>query len=110
LLYLLVFGSLVGFVCYIYALHHLSTTFVALYTYVNPIVAVTLGAVVLGEEVGWRVPAAIATVLAGMATVSWRRPPMLRRDNIAPKPPARSSHSSSADETYEKQHYGEDQQ
>lgn len=73
LVYLTLAGSLVGFVCYIYALHHLPTSFVSLYTYVNPIVAVTLGALVLGEKVGWRVPSAIATILAGMAVVSWRR-------------------------------------
>jgi drug/metabolite transporter (DMT)-like permease len=79
MLYLLVAGSLVGFVCYLYALQHLPTSFVSLYTYVNPIVAVVLGALVLDEAVGWRVPAAVAAILAGMAIVSWQRAPAQRR-------------------------------
>ncbi len=49
LIYLIVAGSLIGFVAYIYALTHLSPSFVSLYAYVNPVVAVALGTLVLGE-------------------------------------------------------------
>jgi drug/metabolite transporter (DMT)-like permease len=104
LVYLTGAGSLVGFVCYIYALHHLPTSFVSLYTYVNPIVAVTLGALVLNEKVGWRVPSAIATILAGMATVSWGAatpiPPATRASLTEPVP---SDHSSAADQPHQEQ-------
>ena len=51
---LIVAGSLIGFVAYIYALTHLSSSFVSLYAYVNPVVAVALGTLVLGEPFGLR--------------------------------------------------------
>jgi drug/metabolite transporter (DMT)-like permease len=70
--YLIVLGSLVGFAAYIYALSKLSTSFVSLYAYVNPVVAVGLGALVLDETVGWRLVVAIAVILTGMAIVSMR--------------------------------------
>jgi drug/metabolite transporter (DMT)-like permease len=95
LLYLTLAGSFVGFVCYIYALHHLSTAFVALYTYVNPIVAVALGAFVLGEHIGWRVPSAVGVILTGMAVAS-SRPAPGRRGISAPTPASAQSDDASA--------------
>jgi drug/metabolite transporter (DMT)-like permease len=74
LVYLAVMGSLVGFVAYIYALSHLPTTFVSLYAYVNPIVAVALGTLVLGEPFSWRLVVSIGIILTGMAIVSAKRP------------------------------------
>jgi drug/metabolite transporter (DMT)-like permease len=73
LAYLVVSGSLIGYVAYVYALTHLSPTFVSLYAYVNPVVAVTLGALVLGEAFGWRIVFAIGIILGGMFIVS-RKP------------------------------------
>jgi drug/metabolite transporter (DMT)-like permease len=74
LTYLMVMGSLVGFVAYIYALTHLSTSFVSLYAYINPVVAVVLGTVILDEPFGWRLVIAIGIILGGMAIVSVKRP------------------------------------
>jgi drug/metabolite transporter (DMT)-like permease len=74
LLYLIVAGSLIGFVAYIYALTHLSPSFVSLYAYVNPVVAVALGTLVLGEPFGWRLTIAIAIILGGMTIVTSKRP------------------------------------
>ena len=48
--WLVVFGSLVGYTAYIYLLEHVPVAKVATYAYVNPIVAVGLGAVLLGER------------------------------------------------------------
>jgi drug/metabolite transporter (DMT)-like permease len=73
LLYLIVAGSLVGFVAYIYALSHLSPSFVSLYAYVNPVVAVALGTLVLGEPFGLRLIVAVAIILAGLTIVSTKR-------------------------------------
>lgn len=47
--YLVVFGSLVGFTAFAYCLNELPATTVGTYAYVNPVVAVVLGALVLGE-------------------------------------------------------------
>ncbi len=48
--YLVVFGSVVSFIAYLYALQHLSTEQTSLYAYINPIVAVILGAVLFKER------------------------------------------------------------
>ena len=73
LIYLIVAGSLIGFVAYIYALTHLSPSFVSLYAYVNPVVAVALGTLVLGEPFGLRLTIAVAIILAGLTIVTTRR-------------------------------------
>jgi drug/metabolite transporter (DMT)-like permease len=47
--YLVVFGSLVGFTAFAYCLNELPATTVGTYAYVNPVVAVFLGWLILGE-------------------------------------------------------------
>jgi drug/metabolite transporter (DMT)-like permease len=49
--YLVLIGALVGYVAYIWLLHHVSVTAASTYAFVNPVVAVALGAIVLGEAV-----------------------------------------------------------
>ena len=71
-LYLIVFGSLIGYSAYVYALKHLPVSTVSLYAYVNPVIAVILGTLLLGEPFGWRVVAASAAVLGGIAVVRFR--------------------------------------
>lgn len=68
-LYLIVFGSLVGYSAYVYALKHLPVSTVSLYAYINPVIAVVLGTLLLGEPFGWRVVIASAVVFAGVAVV-----------------------------------------
>ena len=68
-LYLIVFGSLVGYSAYVYALKHLPVSTVSLYAYINPVIAVVLGTLMLGEPFGWRVVIASAIVFAGVAVV-----------------------------------------
>lgn len=77
LLYLATIGSIGGFVAYMYALRHLPLSFVSLYAYINPIIAVALGVVFLREPFDVRMATAAALVLAGVAVVRWtaaRRP------------------------------------
>ena len=54
LLYLIVFGSIVGFTAYVWLIHHESPTKVGTYAYVNPVVAVVLGYFFVGEPLGLR--------------------------------------------------------
>ena len=54
LLYLVVFGSIVGFTAYVWLIHHESPTKVGTYAYVNPVVAVLLGYFAAGEALGPR--------------------------------------------------------
>jgi drug/metabolite transporter (DMT)-like permease len=67
--YLVVFGSVAGFSAYAYALKHLPVAIVSLYAYVNPVIAVLLGTVVLGEALSPRLAISGAVVLLGMALV-----------------------------------------
>ena len=69
LAYLVAAGSLIGFVAYIYALHHLPVSFVSLYAYINPIVAVALGTLLLSEPLTVRIVAAIAVIITGVSLV-----------------------------------------
>ena len=50
LVYLATVGAIGGFVAYNYALRHLPVSFVSLYAYINPVIAVTLGVLLLGER------------------------------------------------------------
>ncbi len=49
--YLVIFGSLIAFICYLYALQNLPTEQASIYAYINPIVAVLCGWLVFGEKV-----------------------------------------------------------
>ena len=72
LVYLSTLGAIGGFVAYTYALRHLPVSFVSLYAYINPVIAVALGVVVLGEPFNSRIAVAAALVLAGVAIVRWK--------------------------------------
>ena len=71
--YLMLVGSIGGFVSYIYALQHLPVATVSLYAYANPLIAVVLGALVLGEPFTARTVVSMAIVFAGMALVRTRK-------------------------------------
>ena len=63
--YLSLAGSLLAYSAYIYAIQHLPLSLVSLYAYINPIIAVTLGTLLLSEPFSGRVAVAAALVLAG---------------------------------------------
>lgn len=48
--YLILFGSLLAFIAYLYALQHLPTSQASIYAYINPVVAVILGALIFSEK------------------------------------------------------------
>ena len=60
---------MIAFVAYSYALKHLPITIVSLYTYVNPVIAVGLGIVLLHEPIAIRQVVAAAVILGGMLIV-----------------------------------------
>jgi drug/metabolite transporter (DMT)-like permease len=69
LAYLTFVGAIGGFSAYAYALKHLPVATVSLYAYVNPIIAVVLGTLILDEPFNARMGVAAAIVLVGMALV-----------------------------------------
>jgi drug/metabolite transporter (DMT)-like permease len=77
LLYLVVFGSVVALSCYSWLLTQVAPQKVATYALVNPVVALLLGALVLGEKITGVALLAALGVLAGIGLVlfpSWRLP------------------------------------
>lgn len=70
LLYLIVFGSLIGFSTYMWLLKVASPTAVGTYAYVNPAVAVVLGVLLAGERLPASAVAAMTVILGGVAMVS----------------------------------------
>jgi drug/metabolite transporter (DMT)-like permease len=70
LLYLVVFGSWVGYTAYIWLLGHVPTSKVSTYAYVNPVVAVFLGWLILDERVDVFILAGSVIVVASVALVT----------------------------------------
>ena len=62
-------GALVGYVAYIWLLHHVSPTAASTYAFVNPVVAVALGAIVLGEQVTLMTVVAAALIVGAVVVL-----------------------------------------
>jgi drug/metabolite transporter (DMT)-like permease len=69
LAYLTIFGSVLAYSAYVFALAHMRTTVSSLYAYVNPMVAVFLGWLILDEPLTWVSVLAMVVILAGVALV-----------------------------------------
>jgi drug/metabolite transporter (DMT)-like permease len=69
LAYLLTAGSLVAFTAYVWLLHHAPISLVATYAYVNPVVAVALGALLIAEPITRQVLLGGAVIVLGVALV-----------------------------------------
>src|SRR5437867_7897194 len=69
--YLVVFGSILGYSAYSYALRHASATIVGTYAYVNPVIAVLLGWLLLHEPVGPRTFIAIGMILVAVVWIQF---------------------------------------
>jgi drug/metabolite transporter (DMT)-like permease len=69
LLYLVTFGSIVGYSAFIYAMEKLPVAIVSTYTYVNPLVAIWLGWIFYREPFGWRTALAMVVIFTGVAVV-----------------------------------------
>lgn len=69
MVYLTIAGSVIAYTAYVYAVRHLPISTVSLYAYVNPLIAVALGSLLLGEPFSARIVFAGVLVLAGTAIV-----------------------------------------
>jgi drug/metabolite transporter (DMT)-like permease len=64
--YLMIFGSIIGYSAYVFVMDRLPVAVASIYTYVNPVVAVLLGWLAYREPVGWREMAAMAIIFVGV--------------------------------------------
>jgi drug/metabolite transporter (DMT)-like permease len=68
-LYLVVVGTFIGYISYVYALKHLPVSIVSLYAYVNPVIAVILGSLILSEPFTALMAVAIGIIFTAMLIV-----------------------------------------
>ena len=68
--YLAVFGSIIAFSAYVWLLHNVRPAMATSYAYVNPPIAVLLGALLLDERFGVSAIGAMAVILAGVVIIS----------------------------------------
>lgn len=69
IVYLAIFGGIVGYSCYALVISRLPLAIASIYTYINPVVAVFLGWWVYRERFGFREAGAMAVIFAGVALV-----------------------------------------
>lgn len=75
LVYLILMGSLVGYMSYIWLLSVKPASIVGTYAYVNPVVAVFLGWLIAGEQITLQQMIALAVILAGVILVNFAPAP-----------------------------------
>jgi drug/metabolite transporter (DMT)-like permease len=73
--YLVTFGSIVGYTAYVWLLANAPLGLVSTYAYVNPVVAIALGVLFRGEHLTWRLLAGAAIVVVAVAAVVRQEPP-----------------------------------
>jgi drug/metabolite transporter (DMT)-like permease len=77
-IYLVTFGSIVGYSAYTWLLANAPLGTVSTYAYVNPVVAITLGVLFRGEHLTWRLLIGAAIIVVAVATVVRHEPPSTR--------------------------------
>jgi drug/metabolite transporter (DMT)-like permease len=73
LIYLIIFGSLVGFVSYGWLLQNSSVSLMSTYAYVNPVVAVFLGWMFAGEVLNTRIALATVIIIGSVVLINYAR-------------------------------------
>jgi drug/metabolite transporter (DMT)-like permease len=68
-LYLTLVGAVIAYAAYSYALQHLDIAIVSLYSYINPVIAVALGALILDEPFELRMVLAAGIIVGGILIV-----------------------------------------
>ena len=84
--YLILIGSLVGFSTFVWLMKHSTPARVSTYAYVNPLVAVFLGWVILGEPVTARTLVAAAIIVLSVAVITTQRSSALPARAVSPTP------------------------
>jgi drug/metabolite transporter (DMT)-like permease len=93
LTYLIVIGSMLAFNAYAWLLRNAPLSLIGTYAYVNPVVAVALGALFLAEPISLRTVVAAAVILAAVAMIVTARGRLVRS---APAPTTSTAASPSA--------------
>lgn len=71
IIYMVVGGSIFAFISFIYSMKHLHPAIASLYAYINPIVAIWVGSLLLNEPMSWNSIVGTVVTLAGVYLVNW---------------------------------------
>jgi drug/metabolite transporter (DMT)-like permease len=81
--YLVVFGSIIGYSAYAFAIARLPVAIASIYPYVNSVVAVGLGWVFYREPFGWREFVAMLVIFLGVGIVKWQSAVVERKAKLS---------------------------
>jgi drug/metabolite transporter (DMT)-like permease len=70
LAYLILFGSILSYGAYVWLLRNVRASLVATHAYINPVIALLLGAMLAGEQLSWRLAAATPLILVSIAVMA----------------------------------------
>lgn len=90
LTYLIIAGSIVGYTAYVWLLHYESPTKVGTYAYVNPVVAVIVGASMGGEVIGRRTLLGMTLILVSVVAITTMKAKQPSAGSNSPQVPATS--------------------
>ncbi len=96
-LYLLFFGSIIAFTSYIWLLQTVNASKVATYSYVNPIIAVFLGSLILSEPITPTTIAAMAVIVVAVFLITTSRSAQAVPEVDQPRPPSIDSPETAVD-------------
>jgi drug/metabolite transporter (DMT)-like permease len=82
LVYLIIFGSWVGFVAYIWLLRVAPTSLVSTYAYVNPLVAILVGSWLADEAITPRILLAAAIIIGSVALITLTQPARAKSEQV----------------------------
>jgi drug/metabolite transporter (DMT)-like permease len=68
-LYLIFFGSIVGFSAFLWLMNNVPTTLASTYSYVNPLVSIAIGVLLLHEHFDWHFAIGAAIIVCGVAAM-----------------------------------------
>jgi drug/metabolite transporter (DMT)-like permease len=84
MLYLTIFGSMIALTAYAWLLKNATAAKVATYSYVNPVIALFLGWLILNEQITWQTALAVIVIIAGVVLIvtDKNRSPKLKETEI----------------------------
>jgi drug/metabolite transporter (DMT)-like permease len=85
--YLVIAGSLIGYNAYVYLLTTVPSALATSYAYINPVVALALGAWLAGEPVGRQTYIALPIILVGVAAIAWAQHQRAQESRAQAQPP-----------------------
>ncbi len=82
LIYLTIFGSMIGFTAYAWLLRSAPVSLVATYAYVNPLVAILLGGAIAQETLNVRILLAALVIIGSVVLINFSRRPPLKNQAV----------------------------